>query len=95
MAVVVLIIMAVAAGFALILVVFAVVVICIHTEERRSTIVRERGRAVYLTGEPPPTISALLARRMLGAHFTGELHDMARHSRPPRSRSWPSGSRHP
>jgi hypothetical protein len=52
--------LAVAAGFALIVVATIVVIIGIHQEERRKTIVG---------GHRPPTTCALLARWVLGAHF--------------------------
>jgi hypothetical protein len=53
-------VLAVAAAFALIVVATVVVIIGIHQEERRKTI---------LGGHRPPTACALLARRVLGAHF--------------------------
>ena len=51
---------AVAAGFALIVVATILVIIGIHQEERQRTIIR---------GRRPPTVCALLARRVLGGHF--------------------------
>ncbi|HEU5419263.1 MAG TPA: hypothetical protein VFV41_16345 [Streptosporangiaceae bacterium] len=51
---------AVAAGFAVIVVATILVIIGIRQEERRKTI---------LGGHVPPTACALLARRILGAHF--------------------------
>jgi hypothetical protein len=53
-------VLAVAAGFALIVVATVVVIIGIHQEERRKTILR---------GRRPPTACALLARWVMGAHF--------------------------
>jgi hypothetical protein len=49
-----------AAGFAVIVVATILVIIGIHQEERCKTILR---------GRRPPTVCALLARRVLGAHF--------------------------
>jgi predicted membrane metal-binding protein len=60
---------AVGAGFALILVATIIVIIGVHQEEAAKTAVR---------GLRPPTICALLARRVLGAHFyliPGQLPD--------------------
>jgi hypothetical protein len=51
---------AVAAGFALIVAATIMVIIGIHQEERRKTI---------LGGHRPPTACTLLARWVLGAHF--------------------------
>jgi hypothetical protein len=48
-----------AAGFAVIVVATILVIIGIHQEERQRTIIR---------GRRPPTVCALLARRVLGAH---------------------------
>jgi hypothetical protein len=50
----------VAAAFALIVVATILVIIGIHEEERRKTILR---------GHRPPSACALLARFVLGAHF--------------------------
>jgi hypothetical protein len=52
--------LAVAAGFALIVMMAIVVTIGIHQEERHRTVIR---------GRRPATVSVLLARRVLGAHF--------------------------
>jgi hypothetical protein len=52
--------LAVAAGFAFIVVATIVVITGIHQEERRKTI---------LGGHRPPSACALLARWVLGAHF--------------------------
>lgn len=51
---------AVAAGFALIVVGTIMVIIGVHREERNKSILR---------GHRPPTVCALLARWVLGAHF--------------------------
>jgi len=53
-----LVLFATAAGTAVVVVATILVIIGVHQEERRGTLARR----------PPPTIPALLARRVLGAH---------------------------
>jgi hypothetical protein len=48
-----------AAGFAVVVVATILVIIGVHQEERRGTLARR----------PPPTIPALLARRVLGSYI--------------------------
>ena len=86
-------IIALAAGFALILVVFVMVVVGIREEEKRWSIVREDGWDVVLTGNPPPTSCARLARRVTGGHFTNELRDTSATRRPVPSHPRPSRPR--
>ena len=58
MAAVDMLLFATAAGFALIIAATILVIIGVHQEERRAT----------FAGNRPPTIPALLARRVLGTH---------------------------
>lgn len=59
MAVIVVLLFAVAAGFAVVVMATILVIIGVRQEERRGTLARKR----------PPTIPALLARRVLGTYI--------------------------
>jgi hypothetical protein len=54
----------VATGFGLVLIATVIVIVGVHQEERRWTLNR---------GEPPPTIAAVFARRVLGAHHVAPV----------------------
>jgi hypothetical protein len=58
----------VAAAFALIVVATILVIIGVHQEERYQTFVRRGEHDRMLVHGGPPTIPALLARRVLGAY---------------------------
>ena len=65
MAAIEVIVFAGAAGFAVIIVATVLVIIGVHQEQR---VLEREGRQIFAHHEPP-TILALLARRVLGAHF--------------------------
>jgi hypothetical protein len=69
MPVIVTLVFVVAAAFALIVVVTILVIIGVHQEERYQTFVRRGEHDRILVHGGPPTIPALLARRVLGAYI--------------------------
>ena len=69
MLVVELLVFIVAAAFALIVVATVLVIIGVHQEERYQTFVRRGEHDRMLVHGGPPTIPALLARRVLGAYI--------------------------
>jgi hypothetical protein len=62
-----------AAGFAVIVIATILVVIGVHQEQ---ALLNREGRKVFAHHEPP-TIPALLARKVLGAHFNLLPHEIA------------------
>lgn len=76
MAAIEVIVFAGSAGFAVIIVATVLVIIGVHQEQR---VLEREGRQVFAHHEPP-TILALLARRVLGAHFNVMPADLSRSS---------------
>jgi hypothetical protein len=64
-----------AAGFGVIIVATILVVIGVRQEQ---ALLNREGRKVFAHHEPP-TVLALLARTVLGAHFNLLPHELARH----------------